>query len=75
MSWRSSTRSTLRRAAEAPAAPGVSVSRPSAVGTRSLGPRTGPFATTKGDLMGYGIGGVLILILVILAIIYFAKRV
>jgi hypothetical protein len=26
-------------------------------------------------LMGYGIGGILILILVILAIIYFAKRV
>jgi hypothetical protein len=31
---------------------------------------------TQGDPhMGYGIGGVLILILVILAIIYFAKRV
>ena len=29
----------------------------------------------KGTFMGYGIGGVLILILVILAIIYFAKRV
>lgn len=29
----------------------------------------------KGNLMGYGIGGILILILVILAIIYFAKRV
>ena len=29
----------------------------------------------KGILMGYGIGGILILILVILAIIYFAKRV
>lgn len=30
---------------------------------------------TKGSSMGYGIGGVLITILVILAIIYFAKRV
>ena len=29
----------------------------------------------KGPHMGYGIGGILILILVILAIIYFAKRV
>ena len=29
----------------------------------------------KGFTMGYGIGGILILILVILAIIYFAKRV
>lgn len=29
----------------------------------------------KGHLMGYGIGGILITILVILAIIYFAKRV
>ena len=29
----------------------------------------------EGALMGYGIGGILILILVILAIIYFAKRV
>jgi hypothetical protein len=29
----------------------------------------------KGLDMGYGIGGILILILVILAIIYFAKRV
>jgi hypothetical protein len=29
----------------------------------------------KGHIMGYGIGGVLVLILVILAIIYFAKRV
>jgi hypothetical protein len=32
-------------------------------------------ALRKGINMGYGIGGVLILILVILAIIYFAKRV
>ncbi|WP_420450986.1 hypothetical protein [Ilumatobacter sp.] len=32
-------------------------------------------ATTERLLMGYGIGGILILILVILAIIYFAKRV
>jgi hypothetical protein len=41
-------------------------------------PRPGPPAAPaiKGDPhMGYGIGGVLILILVILAIIYFAKRV
>ncbi len=29
----------------------------------------------KANIMGYGIGGILILILVILAIIYFAKRV
>ena len=29
----------------------------------------------KGRSMGYGIGGILITILVILAIIYFAKRV
>lgn len=29
----------------------------------------------EGNHMGYGIGGILILILVILAIIYFAKRV
>jgi hypothetical protein len=37
-------------------------------------PTVGP--GDKGDPhMGYGIGGVLILILVILAIIYFAKRV
>jgi hypothetical protein len=32
-------------------------------------------AGTKEHLMGYGIGGILILILVILAIIYLAKRV
>ena len=32
-------------------------------------------ALRKGINMGYGIGGVLVLILVILAIIYFAKRV
>lgn len=32
-------------------------------------------APTKGIHMGYGIGGILVLILVILAIIYFAKRV
>lgn len=29
----------------------------------------------KDNIMGYGIGGILVLILVILAIIYFAKRV
>lgn len=29
----------------------------------------------KVTLMGYGIGGILVLILVILAIVYFAKRV
>lgn len=29
----------------------------------------------KGNIMGYGVGGILVLILVILAIIYFAKRV
>lgn len=32
-------------------------------------------AQSKGTRMGYGIGGILITILVILAIIYFAKRV
>jgi hypothetical protein len=32
-------------------------------------------APTKGTHMGYGIGGILVLILVILAIVYFAKRV
>jgi hypothetical protein len=32
-------------------------------------------APTKGIHMGYGIGGILVLILVILAIVYFAKRV
>jgi len=31
--------------------------------------------TLKEHIMGYGIGGILITILVILAIIYFAKRV
>ncbi len=34
-----------------------------------------PGRQNEGALMGYGIGGILILILVILAIIYFAKRV
>jgi hypothetical protein len=31
--------------------------------------------SSKEFIMGYGIGGILVLILVILAIIYFAKRV
>jgi hypothetical protein len=35
----------------------------------------GVAGTKEQHLMGYGIGGILILILVILAIIYFAKRV
>ena len=38
-------------------------------------PGTMPRATREEHDMGYGIGGILILILVILAIIYFAKRV
>jgi len=29
----------------------------------------------RAHIMGYGVGGILVLILVILAIIYFAKRV
>jgi hypothetical protein len=32
-------------------------------------------SATKGSNMGYGIGGILVLILVILAIIYLARRV
>jgi hypothetical protein len=40
-----------------------------------LVPDTMSGALGKGINMGYGIGGVLVLILVILAIIYFAKRV
>ena len=39
------------------------------------GPSTGTSIDKRETLMGYGIGGVLLLILVILAIIYFAKRV
>ncbi len=35
----------------------------------------GVAGTKEHNLMGYGIGGILILILVILAIIYLAKRV
>ncbi len=50
-----------------------------AAGYRRVGGRldaNGGVETQQGDPhMGYGIGGVLILILVILAIIYFAKRV
>ena len=36
---------------------------------------TNTSATAEGTHMGYGIGGILVLILVILAIIYLAKRV
>jgi hypothetical protein len=47
---------------------------------RATGTAPQPVATAAHDRkemndMGYGIGGVLVLILVILAIIYFAKRV
>jgi hypothetical protein len=38
-------------------------------------PTAAPLTVQRRPVMGYGIGGVLILILVILAIIYFAKRV
>lgn len=40
-----------------------------------VGPAPTAAPRPKETRMGYGIGGVLILILVILAIIYFAKRV
>jgi hypothetical protein len=36
---------------------------------------SGEGPTRKGVIMGYGIGGILVLILVILAIIYLARRV
>jgi hypothetical protein len=39
------------------------------------GPDTAFEPIRKGTNMNYGIGGILVLILVILAIIYFAKRV
>ena len=44
-------------------------------GTRRSGTNGGDRTRRRPVNMGYGIGGVLILILVILAIIYFAKRV
>jgi hypothetical protein len=49
--------------------------RASAVHQRHGFADVGTPTNTKGHTMGYGIGGILILILVILAIIYFAKRV